>query len=390
MFEFDPFDYKTQDDPYPSYQRLRDEAPAYFCEKYGVWILSRYDDCVAALRDWKTYCNRYGQTLEPTGEGQLPILLTMDPPEHTRLRKVVARVLTPEKVMALENDVRDLAVKLLEPFRKTGRIDIVADFSAYLPMAIIARMLHIPEEDETWIRHQCDLCVHRDEGVFRMPQAGIDATMKLYAYNEELIRKRREKPEGQDLLSLILQAEDKGEMNHDEVLGFIYLLAIAGNETTTKMIGNMAYQLSENPDQRDRLVADPSLIPAAVEETMRFDGPTQLQARTLTADVTLHGQTMKAGTKIGILFISANRDERHYPNADRFDISRNPKDHLGFGGGIHACLGAALARLEARIAFEEILKIMPDFKVDKGGLKRMHSPNVRGYTHVPVTFTPKA
>lgn len=385
---FDPFDHDTHDNPYPIYRALRDEAPAYYNEKFGFWVLSRYDDCFAALRDFKTYCNRFGQTLEPTAPGLLPILLLLDPPDHTRLRKVVSRVLTPERVAHLEQPVRELAVELLEPFRDTGHIDIIENFSAKLPMAIIARLLQVPRADEDMVRGWTDDAVHRDDGVFRMPERGVQSCQKLFAYFHDLIEDRKKHlDDSGDLLSILIRANQAGEISYDETLGFCFLLAIAGNETTTKLIGNVMYQLDAHPDQRRLLFEDLSRLPAAIQEVMRFDGPTQMQARTLTRDVELHGQTMKEGDKVAILFVSANRDERHYPDAERFDIARNPRDHLGFGAGIHACIGAALARLEVKVACEEIFKVMPDFAVDHAGLQRMHSPNVRGFTHVPLIFT---
>jgi cytochrome P450 len=388
--QFDPFDHDTHDNPYPIYRSLRDDAPAYFNEKFGFWVLSRYDDCFNALRDFKTYCNRFGQTLEPTAPGILPILLLMDPPDHTRVRKVVSRVLTPERVAHLEGSIRALAVELLAPFRCKGSIDIIGDFSAKLPMAIIARMLQVPQKDEDLLRGWTDDAVHRDDGVFKMPERGVESCQKLFAYFAALIEERKHHLDsgGGDLLSLLILAQQAEEISYDEMLGFCFLLAIAGNETTTKLIGNVMYQLDAHPDQRRKLLGDLSLLPAAIEEVMRLDGPTQMQARTLTRDVELHGQTMKEGAKVAILFVSANRDERHYKNAEAFDITRNPRDHLGFGGGIHACIGAALARLEVKVACEELFKVMPDFVVDKSGLQRMHSPNVRGFTHVPVNFTP--
>jgi cytochrome P450 len=388
---FDPFDHDTHDNPYPIYRSLRDDAPAYYNEKFGFWVLSRYDDCFAALRDFKTYCNRFGQTLEPTAPGLLPILLLLDPPDHTRLRKVVSRVLTPERVAHLEGPIRELAIELLAPFKDKGHIDIIGDFSAKLPMAIIARLLQVPRADEDMLRGWTDDAVHRDGGVFKMPERGVQSCQKLFGYFHELIedRKKHLDDSNSDLLSLLIRANQAGDISYDETLGFCFLLAIAGNETTTKLIGNVMYQLDAHPDQRKMLFDDLSLLPAAIEEVMRFDGPTQMQARTLTRDVELHGQTMREGDKVAILFVSANRDERHYPNAEVFDIRRNPRDHLGFGGGIHACIGAALARLEVKVACEEIFKVMPDFAVDRSGLERMHSPNVRGFTRVPLRFTPR-
>lgn len=387
--QFDPFDHTVHDNPYPIYQELRDNAPVYYNEKFGFWALSRYADCVAALRDFKTYCNRFGQTLEPTAPGLLPIMLVMDPPDHTRLRKVVSRVLTPERVQHLEAYIRELAVELLAPHKASGRIDIVRDFSAKLPMAVISRLLQVPHEDEDMVRGWTDDAVHRDDGVFRMPDRGVESCGKLFAYFADLIERRRgHLGDGDDLLTLLIRTHDRGDISYEELIGFCFLLVIAGNETTTKLIGNMAYQFYRHPEQRRQVLDNPALLPGAIEEVMRFDGPTQMQARTLTRDVELHGVTMKEGDKVAILFIAANRDERHYENAGTFDILRNPRDHIGFGFGAHACVGAALARLEAKIAFEEILKVMPEYTLDELGLQRMHSPNVRGYTHVPLRFEP--
>jgi cytochrome P450 len=385
MVEFDPFDYRTHDDPYPIYQRLRDEAPLYWNDKHGFWILSRYEDCRRAVQDFKTFCNGQGQTLEPL-KAQVPTVLTVDPPDHTRLRHLTLGMFLPGVVEKLEALVRDLARDLLRPHLPQGRIDIVTDFAARLPMAIICRMLGFPREDEDMLRNWTDLVVHRDEGVFEMPEAGMKATLALYDYYDQTMRRRAGEPPRDDVVGKLMRDEADGQISHEEVLGYLYVLSIAGNETTTKLIGNMAYQLNRHPDQRQWVIDDPSLIASAVEETLRFDGPTQMMARTVTRPIEIHGQELQPGQKVGLLFISANRDERKWPDAGRFDIRRTARDHLGFGAGIHACLGAALARLEARVALQEILRAMPDFAVDESGLERMHSPQVRGYTKVPVTF----
>lgn len=386
MVAYDPFDYHYHDDPYPHYRALRDEAPAYFNEKHGVWFISRYADCQKAVRDFKTFSSAGSITLEPIREEQ-PSVQSSDPPDHTRLRHLMMGMFTPDAVAYLEESIRRMAIDLLTPFLESGRIDIIGDFSARLPMAIICRMLGFPREDEDMLRHLTDLVVHREDGVFGMPEEGGKATRALCDYFENALREREGQPPRADLVARLAAAEKAGQLSHAELIAYLFILSIAGNETTTKLIGNIVYQLHRHPAQRDALAADPSLVSSAVEETLRFDGPSQMLARGITRDVELHGKTLRAGQKVGLLFIAANRDERHYADAETFDIWRNPRDHLGFGSGLHACLGAALARLEARVAMEEILRLMPDFEVDEAGLARMHSPSVRGYTRVPLAFT---
>jgi cytochrome P450 len=385
---YDPFDYAYHDDPYPAYRRLRDEAPVYRNEKFGFWALSRYADCLMAVRNWRVFSSAQGTTLEPV-RGQVANVINSDPPEHTRLRQLVAHLFAPQQVAPLESAVRAMARELLEPHCGRGQMDVVADFAARLPMAIICRLLGFRREDEDMLRGWTDTCVHRNEGVFGMPEEALQATYRLYAYFEEELRARTGLPPRGDIVATLMEAEAAGALSHDELLGYVYLLSIAGNETTTKLLGNMSFQLHRHPGQRRRLLEDPALIPGAIEETVRFDGPTQLMARTTTADIELHGQTIPAGSKVALLFISANRDERKFERAEEYDVlRRGARDHLGFGGGLHACLGAALARLEVRVALEELLRVAPDFAVDEAGLRRMHSPQVRGYTHVPIAFSP--
>jgi len=383
---YDPFDYEHHEDPYPSYRLLRDIAPVYRNERYGFYALSRYADCLAALRNHRVFSSADGTSLEPL-KAQVPTLLNSDPPVHTRLRHLLSHLFLPPAVTPLESAVRDLARELLEPHQRAGRVDVIADFAARLPMAIICRLLGFARDDEDMLRGWTDTVVHRDEGVFEMPAAGMHATLKLYEYFEADMQRRTGLPSRGDLVATLMDAEAAGKLTHDELLGYVYILSIAGNETTTKLIGNIVYQLHRHPAQLRDLIADPSLTAGVVEETMRYDGPTQMMARTTAADFELHGVRIPAGQKVALLFISANRDERKFRDAETFDIRRNARDHLGFGGGLHSCLGAALARLEARIAIEELLRIAPDLSVDESGLRRMHSPQVRGYTHVPITFT---
>ena len=385
---YDPFNYEMHDDPYPIYRELRDNAPAFHNETYGFWALSRYDDCQAAVRNFKVFSSAQGTSLEEL-KAQVKNLINTDPPVHSQLRHLISDMFTPARVAPLEDAVRAMARELIMPHLARGEMDVIADFAAKLPMAIICRLLGFRQEDEDMLRDLTDRVVHRDEGVFEMPEDGMHATLALYEYFNAEIAERLRGSSRDDIVNTLIKAREAGTITHDELLGYIYVLSIAGNETTTKLIGNICYQLHHHPDQAAILRDDMSLLPSAVEETMRFDGPTQMMARTTTCDVEMHGRTIPAGSKVALLFISANRDERHYVDAERFDIRRNPRDHLGFGGGLHACLGAALARLEARVAMEELLTLVGEFEVSEDRLERMYSPNVRGYTRVPIRFAPK-
>jgi len=384
---YDPFSYEMHENPYPVYARLRDEAPAYFNETHGFWALSRYDDVRAALLDNDTYCSGQGFTLEDIGDFALPMMLGMDPPDHTRLRATVNRALTPRRVAELEGAVRDLARALIARFAAAGQGDIIVEFAALLPMAVISRMLRVPDTDQDELRRLSDEMVHREDGTKGVPERGKAAAGQIYGYFERLLAERDDR-DADDLLTLLLAAERRGEISHVEILGFCFLLIIAGNETTTKLIGNMAYQLSRHPQQRSRIAADRKLVASAIEEVLRFDPSTHMMARTLTRDVALHGRTMQKGRKVALILAAANRDPRHWRDADTFDVSRDASDHLAFGFGIHHCLGAALARLEARVAFEEVFTMLPDFVVEETGLERMHSGNVRGFSRLPIRFSP--
>jgi cytochrome P450 len=387
--EFDPYSYEIHEDPYPVYRRLRDEAPAYFNEKRGFWALSRYDDVRLALNDWRTYTSTEGITIEPRRKGVEPHIIEMDPPRHTQLRALVSRAFTPSRMAQLEQPIRARARALIEPFAGIGTVDVIADFAALLPMAVISEMLGVAAEDQDRLRHAADALLHREPDSDEITPEGLAGATTLYGYFDALIRERRTRP-GDDLLSALIDAEEQGHaLTESELLGFCFLLIIAGNETTTKLVGNAVAWLAENPEQRAIVSGDSARIPGAVEETLRYDGSTQAMARSLTADVELHGEKMRAGTKVLLLLGSADRDERHWgPTADRFDIGRDTAGHVAFGHGIHHCLGAALARLEARVALEELLPVLGDYEVDRAGSQRVHSGNVRGFSRLPVRFTP--
>ena len=384
MVRFNPYSYEFHDDPYPVYRQLRDEAPAYRDDELGFWALSRYDDVISALHDPDTYCSRFGITLE---EGNpVPMLLTTDPPAHTALRRLVSRAFTPRRVADLEPAIRELSRAYLDDLRGRPAADLVADYAAPLPMDVISRLLGVPDADQEQLRGWSDALLHREEGDKDVTPAGIDAAYRLYKYFSAFVTDRRAQPGADDLAAALVAAESEGEqLTDDQVVGFLFLLIIAGNETTTKLLGNSLLALQRFPRQRETVVAERGRIPDAVEETLRYDGSTQLMARTLTRDVVLHGAELPAGDKVLLLLGSANRDERAWDRPDEFDIDRaRPSQHLAFGHGIHVCLGAALARLEMRVSLEELLARFPGYEIDEGGLERVHSGNVRGYAKMPI------
>jgi cytochrome P450 len=387
MVHYDPFAYDTHENPYPIYRQLRDEAPAYYNTQLDFWALSRYEDVRNALIDHDTFCSGQGFLLEDIGELTLPMVLGMDPPDHTRVRGTISRAMTPRRVAALEAPIRRLARDLLAAFAPSGHGDMIADFAAILPMSIISELLGVPHADRNDLRGWADDMVEREDGVKGLPPTARAAGGKIVAYFDDLLQHRAAAP-GDDLLSLLMAAEQRGDVSHLELLGFCFLLIIAGNETTAKLIGNMTHQLGLHPEQRQRLIAQPSLIPNAVEEVLRYESSTHMMARTLTRDLELHGRTLPKGKKVALILASANRDDRYWANPDSFDVGRDTTGTLALGLGIHHCLGASLARLEGTVALQEILACIPDFAVDDSGLERVHSGNVRGFSRLPITFTP--
>ncbi len=384
MVRFNPYDYEFHDDPFPVYRALRDQAPCYRNDELGFWALSRHDDVVSALHDPDTFCSRYGITLE---EGNpLPMLLTTDPPEHTRLRRLVSRAFTPRRVADLEPSIRTLSTGYLEAVRDRDAIDLIADYAALLPMDVISKMLGVPDSDQHQLRAWSDALLHREEGVPDVTPEGVEAATHLYKYFSAFVADRRAHPGGDDFTAALIAAEADGEALTDEqVVGFCFLLIIAGNETTTKLLGNCMLAMQRFPSERAKVVGDFSRIPDAIEEILRYEGSTQLMARTTTRAVEFHGEKIDSGARVLLLLGSANRDERVWEHADVYDIDRaGPAHHVGFGHGIHVCLGAALARLEMRVSLEELLARAPGYEIDESGLERMHSGNVRGYARMPM------
>lgn len=390
MREYDPYAYEIHEDPYPVYADLRRYAPVYRNERLGLWALSRHADVFAAFRDTSRFSNRDGVSLDPAaanpGAAATMSFLAMDPPRHTRMRGLVSRAFTPRRVSDLEPRVRALARYYIDEFIDSGRCDIIADFAGKLPMDVISEMLGVPESDRALLRQWADAVVHREEGLTDLPASAIDAAAKILGYFDNMVRERRGRPRD-DLTAALLTAEIDGDRLADaEVIGFLFLMIIAGNETTTKLLGNALYWLWKNPSQRELVRRDGSLIANWVEETLRYDPSSQAIARTLATDYELHGTKMKAGDRVALLIGAANRDEAVFPDPDRYDLRRDTSATLAFGYGTHYCLGASLARLEGRVALEEVHARLPDYEIDAAGIVRIHSVNVRGFAALPIEF----
>jgi hypothetical protein len=293
-------------------------------------------------------------------------------------------------VQEQELRIRALARHYVDGFIERGRCDFIAEFAGKLPMDIVSEMLGVPESDRDELRLWSDTVLHREEGVEKLPPAAIAAAAKLAAYYPHLVSERRKRP-GSDLVSALLAAEIEGARLEDrDVIGFLFLMIVAGNETTTKLLANAVYWLERHPAALEEVSEDPALVPLWVEETLRFDNSTQLMARTVSRDFSFQGHAMERGQKVLLLIGSANRDERVFPAPDVFDLHRDTSAHLSFGRGTHFCLGAALARLEARVALEEVLRRIPGYAIDEPRCVRVHSTNVRGFAALPMTASPRS
>ena len=387
---YNPFAFEMHENPYPTYARLRNEEPVYHNEEMGFWAVSRFDDVLAGYRDWAAFTSTGGIALEEVGTDGAPSMIGMDPPTQTALRKLVVRAFTPKRVGALEPRVRRLTTGFLDQLVEAGECDLIARFAALLPSDVISTLLGAPQEAHTDLRIWTATLLQREDGVAKPPEAANQAAKSLIDYFGGLIREKRGRP-GDDLVSALLEAELEGRRLTDvEILGFCFLLISGGNETTEKLIANSVHQLARHPHQRRDLLDDPSRIPNAVEESLRFRSPAQYMVRTTTRDVSLHGRTIPAGEKVVLLIDAANHDERQFDAPERFDIARKIERHLAFGFGVHFCIGARLARLEARVALEEIHRRLPDYRVDESGVSVVHAGNVAGLATLPIRFTPSA
>ncbi len=387
---WDPFDTAIDLDPHPVWRRMRDELPVYRNERFGFFALSRSAAVDAAHLDHKTYSSAHGTVLELMTPDPYPSapMIFMDPPAHTMLRVLVSRAFTPRRVAALEDYVRKLCAELLDPQAGRGGFDYVQDFAAQLPSRVISELIGVDPADREEIRQAIDRTFHLEAGKGMINDVSLTAQIKLHEYYSRQIESRRRAPRD-DMMTALTEAEiaaDGGSrrLTTTEAADFTGLLVSAGTETVARLLGWACALLASHPAQRAVLAADPSLLPNAVEETLRYEAPSPVQGRLVTRDVELHGSTIPAGSKVLLLTGSAGRDERKYPGADRYDVRRSFDGHASFGRGVHFCLGASLARLEARVALAETLARFPEWEVDQDRAVRLHTSTVRGYQKLPI------
>jgi len=387
---YDPYDFDIDVDPYPVWKRMRDEAPLYYNEKYDFYAVSRFDDVERCSVDWRTYLSGRGSVLEMIKMGvDIPpgSILFEDPPTHDIHRSLLSRVFTPRRIAEIEPKVRAFCAASLDPLVGAGGFDFIGDLGAQMPMRTIGMLLGIPEHDQEALRDRLDSGMRLKEGAPPDPNDTlVSLADEAFA---EYIDWRADHP-SDDLMTELLNAEFEDHtgvtrtLSREEILGYVGLLAGAGNETTTRLIGWMGKLLAENPGERRKVVEDRSLVPNTIEELLRIEAPSPVQSRYISQDVEHYGQTIEAGNVMVLLTAAGNHDERHFPDPDRFDIEREIDHHLSFGYGIHFCLGAALARLEGRVALDEVLDRFPEWDVDWERAEQAHTSTVRGWEKLPV------
>ncbi|CAO3440775.1 cytochrome P450 [Azospirillum endophyticum] len=384
MFRFDPYSPAVDADPFPFYKTLRDEHPCFWSEEANMWVLSRYDDIVAALNDWETYSSAKGNLMDEMPNRAGNTLGTTDPPRHDRLRNIVQFAFTKKAVEGLVDPVRASANRALDAVRGEKTFDFVADLSGKVTVDVLFGLFNLPRENERMVRDKAVLMVQSDPRSRQKGPEHIAAFQWMGEYARELVELRKREP-GDDLITALIQAEVAGEKLADrEVQMTITTLIMAGIESLSGFLSMFALNLADCADARRRLAANPALIPDAIEESLRYNTSAQRFRRCLQKDVELHGQTMRAGDFVCLAYGSGNRDERRFPAAHLYDIDRKPKGHLGFGGGVHACLGTAFARLASRVAFEEFLKRVPEFVRVQDQLPWMPSTTFRSPTRLEL------
>jgi cytochrome P450 len=387
---YDPYDFEIDVDPHPLWKRMRDEAPLYYNEKYDFYALSRFADVEKAMVDWNTYISGKGSVLELIkADLDLPpgIILFEDPPIHDLHRGILSRVFTPKKMLAVEPKVREFCARSLDPLVGSGGFDFIADLGAQMPMRTIGMLLGIPEADQEAIRDRLDEGLRLDDGAPKIQnQDALEVSQELFA---DYIEWRAEHP-SDDLMTELLMAEFEDEtgttrtLTRTEVLTYVNMLAGAGNETTTRLISWTGKVLADHPDQLREVADDRSLVPNTIEEILRYEAPSPVNSRYVTRDVAHYGQVVPEGSVMVLLNGSANRDDRQFPDGDRFDIHREIGHHVSFGYGLHFCLGAALARLEGRVALDEVLKRWSHWEVDYDNAVQARTSTVRGWERLPV------
>jgi cytochrome P450 len=390
--EFDPFSSTYFDDPYDTYRQLRDHKPVYRNDRYGFYALSRWDDVVEASRDWRTYSSTHGVDLATLTKPEFPAfesLITIDPPKHDRMRALVSRVFTPRAIAGLEPMIRDVIGGFFDDVADRDEFDLVQDVAGPFPIEVISRMLGVPDGERQQVRHWLDVALTREEGKAEYGEDAAAVMVEIGTYFFRLVREKRANP-GDDMLSRLTQVEVEGDdgnltrLTDVEIAGFGTLIGGAGAETVTKLVGNAGVLFDRHRDQWRLVLDDREYVPGAVEEILRYLPPSQYQGRFSVQDAHLHGEVIPEGWPVILLTGSAVRDERQFDEPERFDITRPSALSIGFGYGIHSCLGAALARMESRIAIEELAARHPQFEVVHDGLRRVHMANVAGFSHVPV------
>lgn len=395
--EFDPLSEEFFERPFEVYRWLRDEAPAYHNERIGFWAVSRYDDCIEVHRDVATYTSTRGLTLAQLTSAEfgqvvdhVGSMIMMDPPMHDRMRKLVSRAFTPRRIAEWEPVVEQVIGGLLDSLAGAESFDAVVDFAGPFPVEVICTIVGVPEGDRQQIRHWTDSMLELEVGNPFPTAAGIEAAIAMNHYMVALVADKRRHPVD-DMIGHLIEAEverEDGEVEHltdSEIARFLSLLTAAGSETVTKLVGNGVMTFAEHPAELARLQADPSLAPSAVEEVQRWRAPSQYQGRYALRDREWHGVTIPAGSPVLIVTGAASRDPRAYDEPDRFDIARQAPLGIGFGHGIHYCIGAHLARLEGKVAFTELYRRWPRLQADLDSVQWVHMSNVAGPSSVPVT-----
>jgi len=390
---YDPYDVELNADPYPMFKRLREEAPLYYNEQHNFYALSRFDDVNAAILDHETFSSARGAIVEIINSGiEIPpgTLIFEDPPIHNIHRNLLSRMFTPRRIAELEPKIREFTIRCLDALPDPHRFDFVKDLGALMPMRVIGMLLGIPEEDQQRVVDHGDATLRTERGgKMTEKETGPLATGEVF---EDYIGWRAEHP-SDDLMTELMNAEFVDEtgtrrtLRRDELLMYLTVIATAGSETTTRLIGWAGKVLADHPDQRRELVADPSLLPRAIEEILRYEPPAPHVSRCATRDVEYYGHTVPKGSAVMMLIGAANRDHRRFPpDGDVFDIHREPRQHLSFGVGTHFCMGNALARLEGRIALEEILNRFPEWEVDLTNAELSPTSTVRGWESMPAVI----